>query len=87
MVCRGRQLDFKSEDLISTTCRIACMQQLYFFSSYCAEKMCISLGLFMVNYSRKMNMKENTFPSQNIVSVTCKNLSEKLTISTNKILL
>jgi len=37
-------LDFKSGDLISTSCREMCMQEYYFVSSHCIERVCIIFG-------------------------------------------
>jgi len=35
----------------------------YFLSSHCAEDVCISLELFVINHSGKRHVKENTLPN------------------------
>jgi hypothetical protein len=60
-----KSLDFTSEDLNS---RDSCLQEWHFLlSHYSAEKVCIRLGLFMINYSNKKFVKENTLPNHTVI--------------------
>jgi hypothetical protein len=47
-------------DLISNSSRVVCMQKWYFPSSHCIEKVVISMELFLINWSSKKYVKEDT---------------------------
>jgi len=54
------------------------MQEWYFLSSQCVEKVCLLLQLFMINYSSIKYDKENTLSNCSVIFLLVKIIFSKI---------